>query len=68
MFYKQIARGVCKVINDEQKRNICIDILTRILMNGVNQDIKTEIDRTFTKEEKEAIAAELKKRLTGYRL
>jgi len=65
MMAREIARKVCAVIKEDSKRTICVELLTRILVQGdsVKDEVREEIKKTFTEEERKLLKEELAKLL-----
>jgi len=62
---REIARKVCAVIKEDSKRIVCVELLTRILVQGdsVKDEVREEIRKTFTEEERKLLKEELAKLL-----
>jgi len=63
MMARQTARKVCAVIKEDNKKTICIELLTKILVQGdsVKHEVREEIRRIFTEEERKLLKEELAK-------
>jgi hypothetical protein len=61
MMARQTARKVCAVIKEDSKKTICIELLTKILVQGdsVKDEVREEIRRIFTEEERKLLKEEL---------
>jgi hypothetical protein len=62
---KDIARKVCAVLKDDSKKVICIELLTKILIYGdsVKDEVREEIRKIFTEDERKLMKDELSKLL-----
>ena len=65
MAAREIARKVCAVIKEDSKKTICVELLTKILVQGdsVKDQVREEIRRIFTEEERKLLKEELAKLL-----
>jgi len=63
MMARETARKVCAVIKEDGKRTICVELLTKILVQGdsVKDEVREEIRKTFTEEERKLLKEELAK-------
>ncbi len=63
MLARQTARKVCAVIKEDSKKAVCIELLTKILVQGdsVKDEVREEIRRIFTEEERKLLKEELAK-------
>lgn len=63
MIARETARRVCAVIKEDSKQAICVELLTKILVYGdsVKNEVKEEIRKTFTEEERMLLKKELAK-------
>ncbi|MEM1928328.1 MAG: hypothetical protein QXS85_06325 [Acidilobaceae archaeon] len=54
----RIARDVCKVIEDRDKRILCVRLISKVLIYGeaVKNEVAEETRRAFTEEERQLIA------------
>lgn len=60
----RLARSICKVIMDDDKRTKCVHLIAKILIYGasVKDEVSSEISRVFTDEERMM----LKKRIAEF--
>jgi len=65
MAAREIARKVCAVIKEDSKKTICVELLTKILVQGdsVKDQVREEMRRIFTEEERRLLREELAKLL-----
>ncbi|MEM0233579.1 MAG: hypothetical protein QXL22_06130 [Candidatus Nezhaarchaeales archaeon] len=58
---RDVARRACEVIRDSDRRTACIELLTRILIHGdsVKDEVRKEIRRMFTEEERKLLKQKL---------
>lgn len=63
MMARQTARKVCAVIKEDSKKAVCIELLTKILVQGgsVKDEVREEIRKIFTEEERKLLKEELAK-------
>jgi len=62
---RRTAKQVCAVIGDEGKKAVCVELITKILIYGdsVKDQVREEMRRTFTEEERRLLREELAKLL-----
>lgn len=60
---RKTARKVCAVIKEDSKKTICVELLTKILVQGdsVKDEVREEIRKVFTEEERKLLKEELAK-------
>jgi hypothetical protein len=65
MMAKETARKVCAVLKEDSKKVICIELLTKILTYGdsVKDEVREEIRKTFTEDERKLLKQEMAKLL-----
>jgi DNA-binding MarR family transcriptional regulator len=63
MMAREMAKRVCRVIEEDGKRAVCVELLTRILLYGdsVKDEVANEIKKAFTEEERRLLREELAK-------
>ncbi|MEM4480840.1 MAG: hypothetical protein QXG58_06330 [Candidatus Bathyarchaeia archaeon] len=61
MMARETARKVCAVIKEDSKKTICVELLTKILVQGesVKDEVREEIRKVFTEEERKLMKEEL---------
>ncbi|MEM1820365.1 MAG: hypothetical protein QXU64_02105 [Thermofilaceae archaeon] len=54
----RIARDVCRVLEDRDKRALCASLISRVLIYGeaVKNEVAEEARRAFTEEERRLVA------------
>jgi hypothetical protein len=67
MMERTIAKQVCRVIKDPEKNILCVELLSKVLAEGekVKDQVREEMRRNFTEEERKAIREQLEKIMTG---
>lgn len=65
MMAKETARKVCAVLKEDSKKVICIELLTKIFTYGdsVKDEVREEIRKTFTGDERKLLKQEMAKLL-----
>jgi hypothetical protein len=65
MMARETAKKVCAVLKEDSKKTVCIELLTKILVygNSVKDEVREEIRKTFTEEERRLLKEEMAKLL-----
>jgi DNA-binding MarR family transcriptional regulator len=58
---RQIAARACKVIREDGRRTVCVELLAKVLAHGdsVKGEVAEEIKKAFTEEERRLLREEL---------